>query len=170
VGRLLRIRIPGPDLLDRNDFERSKAALRRALVPAPTRHKDQYPFEQIGYRQSWVDDCDYHNAAYLAYRMGDRPLCLEICDRWKGFIQVVQHYGGAEERVLRVVCAANEADWDKASELLRVMKESPDHAAWQDVGILMLERIVREKNARYMYSQNLFRPAGVPLVIEFDYK
>jgi tetratricopeptide (TPR) repeat protein len=155
---------------DGGDFEKSKAALRRALEPAPTRPKDDYPFERIGYRTSWVDDCYYHNAAYLAYRMGDRPLCLAVCDRWRGFVRDVQGYGGVEERALRVVCAANEADWGKATELLRAMRESPDHAAWQYDGIELLERVTREKNARYAYDPSLFRPTGVPLGVEFDYK
>jgi tetratricopeptide (TPR) repeat protein len=155
---------------DRSDFEKSKAALRRALEAAPTRHKDQYSFEQIGYRQEWVDDCYYHNAAYLAYRMGDHPLCLAICDRWQGFVREVQRYGGEEERALRIVCAVNEADWDRAAKLLRAMKELPDHAAWQDQGIQTLERVAREKNDRYEYDPKLFRPTGVPLGVEFDYK
>ncbi len=155
---------------DSKDTEKCKAALRQALKPAPTRHKEQYPFEQIGHHQSWVDDCYYHNAAYLAYRMGDRGLCLAICDRWRGFVGAVQGYGGVEERALRVACAVNESDWDEAAGLLRAMRQPPDYAAWQEDGIGALERVVRERNAGYEYDPKLFREAGAPLTVEFDYK
>lgn len=155
---------------DRKDMEKCTAALRRALKPAPTRHKEQYPFEQIGHRQSCADDCYYHNAACLAYWMGDRTLCLAICDRWREFVRDIQHYGGVEERVLRVVCAVNEADWDTAAGLLQAMRQPPNSAPWQEAGIRALEGLVREKNAQYEYDPKLFRPAGAPLSVEFDYK
>lgn len=155
---------------DRKDAEPCKAALRRALRPAPTRHKEQYTYEQIGHRHSWVDNGYYHNAAYLAYRLGDRPLCLAVCDRWQEFVRDVQRYGGEEQRVLRVVCAANASDWDAAAGLLRAMREPPDYAAWQEDGIRALERVVKDRNARYEYDPKLFRQVGVPLTAEFDYK
>src|SRR4051794_27385542 len=81
---------------DRKDVEKCKAALRQALKPEPTRLKERYSFEQIGYHQSWVDDCYYHNAACCAYRMGDRPLCLAICDRWRQLARDIQNDGGEE--------------------------------------------------------------------------
>ncbi|HEV3203620.1 MAG TPA: hypothetical protein VGY77_04525 [Gemmataceae bacterium] len=43
---------------NRKEFEKSKQALQKALRPDPTRHKDQYAYEQIGSRESWVDDRD----------------------------------------------------------------------------------------------------------------
>ena len=153
---------------DRKESEKCKDALQQSLKSAPTRHKDLYSFEQIGGRQSWVADCYYHNAAYLAYRMGNRELCLEICKSWREFVNVVQHYGGVEEKVLRVVCAVNEADWDKASRLLQEMREPANFAQWQDAGINKLEGIVRERNSRYEYNPKLFRPAGAPLTIDFE--
>jgi tetratricopeptide (TPR) repeat protein len=155
---------------DQKDVEKCKAALRQALKQQPTQLKERYTFEQIGYRQSWVDDCYYHNAAYLAYRIGDRPLCLAICDRWMEFVRDVQNYGGEEERALRVVCAVNEADWETAARLLQTMRKSPNFASWQEDGTRVLEGVVRAKNARYEYDPKLFRPAGAPLIVEFEYK
>jgi tetratricopeptide (TPR) repeat protein len=155
---------------NRKEFEKSKQALQKALRPDPTRHKDQYAYEQIGSRESWVDDCYYHNAAYMAYRMGDRQLCLAICDRWKGFVKEVQHYGGEEERALRIVCAVNDTDWDRAKDLLEAMKQPPEYAPWQDEGIHRLGDVIRSKCTEYVYDPKLFRNAGAPIEVEFNYK
>jgi tetratricopeptide (TPR) repeat protein len=155
---------------DRREFDRSKESLRSALKTAPTRHKDRYAFEQIGHRDCLVDDCYYHNAAHLAYRMDDRMLCLEICDQWKRFVKEIQGYGGVEERVLRIVCAVNDSEWDRAKVLFEAMRHDPDYAPWQEVGIQKVGDVINDKNPKYVYDPKLFRNSGSPLDVEFNYK
>ncbi len=154
----------------REEFAKSSQALQKSLVPAPTRHKDLYAYEQIGARDSWVADCYSHVAANLAYQMGDRQLCLAICDRWRGFVKEVQGYGGVEERALRIVCAVNDGAWDRATDLLEKMKRHPDYSQWQSDGIQKLGAVISHRNAEYVYNPRLFRDGGAPFRVEFSYK
>lgn len=155
---------------DNKETAKSTRALQSALRCTPTRLKEQYTFEQIGSRESWVEDCYYHNAAYLAYRMGDHRLCLAVCDAWRQFVERVQRYGGVEERALRIVCAVNDADWDRARDLLEAMKHAPEYASWQQAGVQTLADVIRDRKADYVYDPRLLGPAGAPLRVELDYK
>jgi tetratricopeptide (TPR) repeat protein len=155
---------------DRNDFELCKVALKQAVDCTPCQFKEQYEFDQIGAHESLVGDCHYHNAAWLAYQMKDRDLCLAVCERWRQYCETIQRYGGVEERAMRVVCAINASDWSNAELLLNGMKIHREKASWQDDGIERLRSQIEQKNTKYQYDPALFRKTGVPLTLEFDYK
>lgn len=149
----------------------ARSALRRA-AGSPTRDDwDGHGYEQTRETWAWGDAEFVHDAALIAYHLGDLDLCLAICDRWEELVGR-QGTGDCGYPVLRAACWVNQGRFADADGALRAAAAGNKYSSCIGEHVERVRRAVAARDAKFKYdpvATGEYRP-GIPRDFLIEYQ